>query len=375
MSDLKLDTIIKGDCIKWLNKQKEPFADLIFADPPFNIGYKYDVYEDKRAYEDYHAWTEKWITACRNVLKPTGAFWIAIGDDYAAEVRLIGRKVGLHLRNWVIWHYTFGQQTKAKYARSHTHLFYFVADPKDFNFNDQAVRTFSDRQRRYADPRANPAGKLPDDTWAEFARVCGTFGEREGWHPCQMPETVLGRIVLSTSRVGDVVFDPFAGSGTTLVAARKYHRHFLGTEMSASYVSGIKRRLDDLKPICDPGAADKHLWSAAHVELLQATYASAAMPTDELHETPPLLMGMTQHFNWKLAAAGCQRMFTVDEVWLELERLRKANQLTMIRSHAIENARKPIRPLQDGEMLFAPPPRKRGRRSRGNESLEFVDGG
>jgi DNA modification methylase len=342
---MQLDTVVKADCVKWLAEQEEPFADLIFADPPFNIGYKYDVYEDRRAYEDYYAWTEKWVSACRQVLKPTGAFWIAIGDDYAAEVRQIGRKAGLHLRNWVIWHYTFGQQTKEKFARSHTHLFYFVADPQNFTFNDEAVRTFSDRQRRYNDKRANPAGKLPDDTWSEFPRVCGTFAEREGWHPCQMPETVLGRIILASSRPGDVVFDPFAGSGTTLVVAKKYHRHYAGTELSDKYVSGVRERLAKVEPISDECTASGPRWSQEHLELLQATYCSAGVRTDQLGASPELLSSFTQHFNWKLAAAGCKRMFSLADVWERLEEMRKGSELAMIRVHAYEDRTLPVREL------------------------------
>ena len=347
-----LDTVVKADCLEWLATQAEPFADLIFADPPFNIGYQYDVYEDRRAYDDYHAWTESWMAACRRVLKPTGAFWVAIGDDYAAEVRLIGRKIGLHLRNWVIWHYTFGQQTRMKYARSHTHLFYFVADPKRFTFNDQAVRTFSDRQRRYNDRRANPAGKLPDDTWNEFPRVCGTFGEREGWHPCQMPETVLGRIVLSTTQVDDVVYDPFAGSGTTLAVARKYHRHYLGNEISADYVAGMLDRLAKTQPIADLPAGAAEPWSEAHQELLQMTYAAAGVRTEQLCQSPELLEAFTQHFNWKLAAAGCARLFKPVEIWRQLERMRKGNRLAMIRIHAHEPADRPYRPIEGRAPLF-----------------------
>ncbi|MCD4823944.1 MAG: site-specific DNA-methyltransferase, partial [Phycisphaerae bacterium] len=209
--------IIRGDCVEILNNLSEPVADLIFADPPFNIGYKYDVYEDVKAYEDYYQWTEQWMAACRDALKPTGSFWIAIGDEYAAEVRVIGRKLGLNLRNWVIWHYTFGQATKYKFARSHAHLFYFTksCDTKEITFNDMAVRVPSARQTTYADKRANPKGKIPDDVWS-FSRVCGTFKERVKWHPCQMPEAVLERIVKVSSNPGDLVIDPFSGSGTTL---------------------------------------------------------------------------------------------------------------------------------------------------------------
>lgn len=82
---------MQGDCIEIFGRHKET-ADLIFADPPFNIGYKYDCYEDKRAYEDNYHWTQQWMKACCHFLKPTGSFWIAIGDEYAAEVRVIGGK-------------------------------------------------------------------------------------------------------------------------------------------------------------------------------------------------------------------------------------------------------------------------------------------
>ena len=236
--------IITGDCIEVLGAAGEPFADLIFADPPFNIGYKYDLYEDRKKYDEYYRWTEKWMAACRNVLKPAGSFWVAIGDDYAAEVRIIARKLGLHLRNWVIWHYTFGQNTKRKFARSHTHLFYWTKDPKRFTFNDMAVRIPSARQTTYADKRANPKGKLPDDVWS-FSRVCGTFNERVQWHPCQMPERLLQRIVKVSSDEGDLVLDPFSGSGTTCIVAAGLGRRYCGIDISPKYVKHSIERMHE----------------------------------------------------------------------------------------------------------------------------------
>jgi len=148
------------------------------------------------------------------------------------------------LRNWVIWYYTFGQNCKRKFNRSHTHLFYFVKDAKRFTFNagDPRVRVPSDRQLKYNDKRANPNGRLPHDVWT-FPRVCGTFKEREGWHPCQMPVDLLERIVLACSRPGEVVLDPFAGSGTTLVAAAKNDRRWVGVELSKDYARRAARRV------------------------------------------------------------------------------------------------------------------------------------
>ena len=153
------------------------------------------------------------------VLKPSGTFWLAIGDEYAAELKLIAQDdVGFACRSWVIWYYTFGVHCTRKFSRSHTHLLYFVKDPKHFIFNDEIVRVISDRQKKYRDKRANPAGKMPDDVWNEYPRICGTFAERTGF-PCQMPESLLARIVRVSSNEGDWVLDPFCGSGTIPIEA------------------------------------------------------------------------------------------------------------------------------------------------------------
>ena len=240
--------IICGDCIEILNKAKEPFADLIFADPPFNIGRKYDNYKDNHDRQKYIDWTKQWMTACCKVLKPHGSFYIAIGDDYAAYVKMIAEdELGLILRNWIIWHYTFGQQTKNKFARSHTHILYFVKDKKNFTFNDFAVRTPSDRQLVYKDKRADSRGKMPDDVWSSYSRVCGTFTERQSWHPCQMPELLLTRIIAASSNPLDCVLDPFIGSGTTAAVAAKYGRNYCGIDISKSYVKNTIERIEQIK--------------------------------------------------------------------------------------------------------------------------------
>ena len=252
---LPIGQIIHGNVLEVLPAWPSGCVDLIFADPPFNIGYKYDKYRDTLAPPEYLAWTERWIDECLRVLKATGSMWIAIGDEYAAEIRVMMRRRAT-LRNWVIWRYTFGQCCAMKFNRGHTHLFYFVKDPKNFTFNADAVRVPSDRQLKYADIRANPKGKLPDDVWT-FSRVCGTFKERVQWHPCQMPVTLLERIILACSNPGDMVLDPFAGSGTTLVAAARLKRRWVGVELSEQYAAEALKRTHnaDLEPVSvDPSA-------------------------------------------------------------------------------------------------------------------------
>ncbi|GIW85871.1 MAG: hypothetical protein KatS3mg108_0195 [Isosphaeraceae bacterium] len=260
------DRLIHGDCLAGLRTLPDQCIDLAFADPPFNIGYDYDIYEDRKSCDDYLDWSRAWIGQVNRVLKPDGSFWLAIGDEYAAELKVIAhRECGFHLRSWVVWYYTFGVHCTRKFTRSHAHLFYFVKDPKRFTFHDQAIRVPSARQLVYADRRANPAGRIPDDTWilrpqdlpdgfpadhdTWFAsRVCGTFHQRAGWHGCQMPEQILGRILRACSSPGDLVLDPFAGSGTTLAVAKKLGRRYLGFELSPEYAARIEQRLARIQP-------------------------------------------------------------------------------------------------------------------------------
>src|SRR5438309_9500081 len=131
-------------------------VDLVFADPPFNIGYDYDVYQDLCKTDQYLDWSRIWGKAVHRVLKPDGTFWLAIGDEFAAELKLIFQKeLGFTCRSWVVWYYTFGVNCTKKFSRSHAHLFHFVKDPEHFTFNskDPAVRVPSARQLVYADAR------------------------------------------------------------------------------------------------------------------------------------------------------------------------------------------------------------------------------
>jgi site-specific DNA-methyltransferase (adenine-specific) len=288
-----LNGIHHGDCIAEMNRLPEGCVDLAFADPPFNIGYDYDVYHDKLESDRYLRWSHDWIAAVHRVLKPNGTFWLAIGDEYAAELKVESQKIGFTCRSWVVWYYTFGVNCTRKFTRSHAHVFHFVKDPDDFVFraDDLDNRIPSARQLVYADARANPRGRLPDDTWIirpadavgtitgedetwsveipprddtrtwtlrpqdlencfqpgedtwYFPRVAGTFKERAGYHGCQMPEQLLGRIIRTCSEPGAVVLDPFAGSSSTAAVAKKLGRQYVAFDLSPEYVRLGQERL------------------------------------------------------------------------------------------------------------------------------------
>ncbi len=358
-----------GDCIAGMNALPAGSIDLVFADPPFNIGYDYDVYHDAKHCDEYLEWSRQWIAAVHRALKPDGTFWLAIGDEYAAELKLASQRLGFHTRSWVIWYYTFGVNCKYKFSRSHAHLFHFVKDPERFTFLHEELenRIPSARLLVYGDRRGNPIGRLPDDTWiirpagtgeglsaeeavlAElpvaddaddpqrgeapnhksqitnksqlptpnaqtgkqnphpaddtwvlrpqdlagdfspqedtwyFPRVAGTFKERSGFHGCQMPEQLLGRIVRICSRPRDIVLDPFSGSATTLAVAKKLGRRFLGFDLSPQYVERGTARLADTF-VGDPldGAPEPTMSAPATVKTRGESRAAGKSPLEEI---------------------------------------------------------------------------------------------
>lgn len=257
-----IDKIYTGDCVHEMKEMPASSVDLVFVDPPYNIGYDYGEgeYKDNLAPSEYEDWCKKWIVQIHRVLKPNGSFWLAIGDEWAAELKVIAALRGFFLRSWVVWYYTFGVNSSKKFTRSHAHLLYFTKHKTKFTFNAEAVRVPSSRALVYNDKRANPDGRLPDDTWIirpqelpdgfpadgdvwSIPRICGTFKQRQDGAANQMPEQLIGRIIRACSNEGDLVLDPMAGTGTTLAVAKKLHRHYLGFEISENFSAMIKNRV------------------------------------------------------------------------------------------------------------------------------------
>lgn len=254
--------IYTGDCMQLMPQVGDESIDLVFLDPPYNIGFDYgeDEYKDNLTPEAYMAWCQSWMSQIYRVLKPTGSFWLAIGDEWAAELKVAARQAGFHMRSWIVWYYTFGVNSPKKFTRSHAHLFYFTKHKKNFTFNASQIRVPSARAGEYNDRRANPNGRLPDDTWILrpkelpkgfpadgdiwfIPRICGTFKQRQEGAANQMPEQLMGRIIRACSNEGDIVFDPMSGTGTTVTVAKKLNRHYLGMELSANFSAKITSRL------------------------------------------------------------------------------------------------------------------------------------
>jgi site-specific DNA-methyltransferase (adenine-specific) len=241
LDDPALDVHI-GDCRAILPRLNlAGTVDLVFADPPFNWNRAYDKWDDAMLREDYIKFTHEWLDLCIAALRPGGSFWVNIPDDTAAEIVVHLKSRGLEMENWCIWHYRFGQNTKARFINSKVHALWFVKPGAAHTWNSAAILEPSDRATTYFDPRTMskndgmPAGmRVPMDVWygRYWGRIQGNNKERLPHHDNQLPEVYLERVINACSNEGDLVLDPFLGSGTTGVMARELKRRFIGTEFS-----------------------------------------------------------------------------------------------------------------------------------------------
>jgi DNA modification methylase len=267
-----------GDCRTQLPKipeVQEQSVDLVFADPPFNWNRDYNKHETPNtksnkvwddsamSSEEYTQFTYDWIDLCVDALKPSGAIWVNIPDDWAAEIVVHLKKRQLTMINWCVWHYRFGQNTKSRFINSKVHALYFAKDPNNRTWNPDPILEESDRRAIYADARTEnkrdgmPAGlRLPMDVWygPYWGRIQGNNKERRPQHDNQLPETYLHRVIASTSNEGDTVLDPFLGSGTTAVVATAMNRNFIGTEYSKDNAKTAMERIQ-IGPVRELSAA------------------------------------------------------------------------------------------------------------------------
>lgn len=240
------NVILKGDCLKVLPTLPRESVDLVLADPPYNIGVDYGNGKKADRRDDYDVWCERWIGWCYRALKPTGSLWIISGQEHGAEIDIAIQRAGMTMRNRITWHETFGVYCHGKFGRCSRPIFYATKSPKGFTFNREAVTVPSARQEKYGDKRAAPGGKIMGDVWT-ISRVCGTFKERVKGVPTQLPTELVQRIIGVSSNPGDIVLDPFAGSGTSLVVAKAMGRGAIGIELNPDYAEIASLRYEGAK--------------------------------------------------------------------------------------------------------------------------------
>lgn len=252
--------LFAGDSIAWLRTLEPASADLVFADPPYNI--RKAEWDDFESMHSYVEWSHEWIAEAARVLKPSGTLYICGFSEILADVKVRVASMFSGCR-WLVWHYKNKANLGGDWGRSHESILHF-RQSKTFTFNVDAVRIpYGAHTLKYPDhPQAETSqygkGRAPATERAdwtphplgakakdvlELPTTCNGMGEKTP-HPTQKPEELLRRLVLASSNPGDLVVDPFSGSGTTLVVAEQLGRRWLGCDHTVEHNEWAIGRLE-----------------------------------------------------------------------------------------------------------------------------------
>lgn len=233
MSDID---IICADSIQWLKSQNNSVFDLIVADPPYNLGKKYGNDSDRKEVEHQNLFLEQWVSEAIRVLKPGGSIYAFMGFKHIAKLYTYLEDGGLNFQNWVCWHYTQGMGKTKGFSPRHDDILVFSKGDK-FKFNLDEIRI----PQKFYRSINNMRGANPGDVW-EFSHIHYCQENRQD-HPTQKPEGLIERIVRASSNKGDLILDPFLGSGTTARVCQQLGRNCIGVEINPQYVEMSKERL------------------------------------------------------------------------------------------------------------------------------------
>lgn len=234
MSNLEIKV---GDALKLSEELDSNSIDLIIADPPYNLGKDYGNNHDLKEFTEYLDFSRRWLSEAHRVLKDTGTIYVFMGVRFISYLYdIMNRELSMPFNSWVTWHYTQGMGKKIGFSPRHDDILAFNKSGK-FTFNLDAVRV----PQKYYRARNNMRGANPGDVW-EFSHVHYCNENRQD-HPTQKPEGLAERMVLASSNEGDMVLDPFSGSGTTLRVCQQLNRNCMGFEINPIYVEMIEDRL------------------------------------------------------------------------------------------------------------------------------------
>lgn len=247
-----INTIIWGDTLETLKKFPDESVQLIITSPSYLVGKEYEIEQEL---PEYLSWHEQVITEAKRVLKPNGAiYWNVAQTPKDGEIIPLGalfynifKKNNMFLKNWIIWHFEGGLNTKKRLSGRYENILWFIKNPHDFVFNLDDIRIPA---KWYNDERNNPKGKNPTDFWKfanedsiwEINRVVNVSKEKTK-HPCQFPEKMIERIIKASSNKNDIVLDIFSGSGTSMKVAQDLSRQWIGIDKELKYCKIALKRI------------------------------------------------------------------------------------------------------------------------------------
>lgn len=252
-----LNTILSGDCIKMMDKLPPASVDLIFADPPYNLQLENtlsrpdqsvvdavdDDWDKFATFADYDTFTKSWLKAAKRILKPDATIFVIGSYHNIFRVGAAMQDMGFWILNDIIWRKANPMPNfrGRRFTNAHETMIWASAsaDAKGYTFNYEALKAGNDDCQVRSDwyfPICNGGERLKD---ANGQKV----------HPTQKPEALISRIILSTSKPGDVILDPFLGSGTTAAVAKQLGRNYIGIERDKGYIKAASKRIAAVKPL------------------------------------------------------------------------------------------------------------------------------
>jgi modification methylase len=251
-----IDRVIEGDCVETMRALPEGCVDLVFADPPYNLqlknelrrpdNSKVDAVDDKwdqfNSFAEYDRFTRDWLGAAKRALKDTGALWVIGSYHNIFRVGVALQDLGFWVLNDVVWRKSNPMPNfrGRRFTNAHETMIWATksADQKTYTFNYEAMKALNDDLQMRSD------WNLPICSGGE--RLKNADGEKA--HSTQKPESLLHRVIVASSKPGDVILDPFFGSGTTGAVARRLGRHFIGLERDKEYASLARQRIAAIEP-------------------------------------------------------------------------------------------------------------------------------
>jgi site-specific DNA-methyltransferase (adenine-specific) len=229
--------IYQDDAIRYLKNIRSNSADLVIADPPYNLRKDYGNNDDNKSFDEYMNFSRDWIKEIHRILKNTGTIYIFMGVRFISYLyMLLEKEYNFIFNSWITWHYTQGLgKTKGFSPRHDDILMFSKTDNYKFILNNIRI------PQKYYRSVNNMRGANPGDVW-QFSHIHYCNKNRQD-HPTQKPEGLIERMILASSEENDMVIDPFAGSGTTLRVCQQLNRNCIGIELNPEYVKLIHERL------------------------------------------------------------------------------------------------------------------------------------
>ncbi len=245
-----VNKVIQGDCLEIMRQIPDNSVDVTFADPPFNLKKKYNNYYDKHEVDEYLSWCKEWLYEMVRITKPTGSIFVHNIPKWLIYFGAYLNKIAI-FRHWIAWD-AMGSPLGKTLLPNHYGILYYVKSD-EFKFYD--IRMLHKRCRNchyilqdYGGKKSqmHRFGPLVSDVWTDIHRI--RHKKRRDEHPCQLPIHLLERLLLMSSDEGDIVLDPFIGTGTTAIAAKKLGRKYIGIDIDPKYIEITKKKLENANP-------------------------------------------------------------------------------------------------------------------------------